>query len=146
MKALIMDLDGTLCDGSGYLGLGDHAYHEAATTVAPVRAEMVDVMTEALERNVFTVILTGRSELWQSAGGVWLERHGLSHCVVEFLSRSRGDWRPNAAVKREALLEIRSYGYDVVAAYDDDPRNCAMFRTEGVPGVVQVGTFDRRLA
>ena len=140
---LIMDLDGTLCDGSAGLHLGDYRYHDYATTDAPADPRMLGVIADAAGRGIETVIATGRSETWQYAGERWLERHRVR--FLEFHSRGRRDYRSNRAVKADILADIR-VRHSVVAVYDDDPRNISMFRAAGVPMVVEVGSFDMRLA
>lgn len=141
-SAIIMDLDGTLCDGREYLHLGDHAYHEAATSVAPVNPEMKRACVEASNAGTMVVILTGRSVVWQSDGVQWLIGHDVPFHVFE--SRPRGDYRPNAEFKREVAMRLRRR-YDILRAYDDDPRNILMFRDLGIDTVL-VGDFDWRLA
>lgn len=140
---LLMDLDGTLCDGAAGLHLGDYRYHDYATTDAPARPEMLAVIRDAAGRGIETVIVTGRSETWQPAGELWLADHRVT--ALEFHSRDARDYRPNQVVKSEILADIRTR-HSVVAAYDDDPRNLEVFRAAGVPLVVAVGEFDRRLA
>ena len=140
---LLMDLDGTLCDGAAGLHLGDHDYHHYATTDAPARPEMLAVIRDAAGRGIETVVVTGRYARWQPAAELWLWRVRVH--PLEFHSRSDSDWRPNRVVKSEILADIRTR-HNVVAAYDDDPRNLEVFRAAGIPLVVAVGEFDRRLA
>ena len=141
-SAIIMDLDGTLCDGREYLRLGDHAYHEACTTVAPVDPEMKQVCIDAADAGAMVVILTGRSVLWQNAGVNWLIGHGVPFHVFE--SRPRGDYRSNAEFKTEVARKLERR-YRILRAYDDDPRNLRAFEALGIHAV-QVGDFDWRLA
>jgi phosphoglycolate phosphatase-like HAD superfamily hydrolase len=143
MKAIIMDLDGTLCDASAYLKYGDHAYHEAATTVAPVNPEMVVAINDARLRGEAIIVLSGRSDTWLGASVAWMQEHGVVADRVEF--RARGDYRSNRTVKKERLEKLRRY-YEITEAYDDDPRNLDMFRNAGIPKVVEVGTWDWRLS
>lgn len=141
--ALVMDLDGTLCDGSAYLHLGDHEYHWAATGVAPANPEMVGVIEMAVADGWGVLLMSGRSDRWLERSRKWATKLGIHHDAAYF--RASGDWRPNPVVKKELLKRARRDGWDPRVAYDDDPRNIAMFRECGLEAV-KVGQFDRRLA
>lgn len=141
-RAIIMDLDGTLCDGREFLHLGDHAYHEAAVTVAPVNPTMKAVCRAATDDGALVVILTGRSVVWQPGGEQWLATNGVPY--HKFFSRPRGDYRRNAEVKRGFVRLLRR-SLDIDIAYDDDPRNIRMFEGFGIDAI-EVGNFDWRLA
>lgn len=138
-----MDLDGTLCDGSAGFDRGDHGYHHYATTDAPANPEMVAVCRDATAEGKAVLIVSGRYDTWLPASRLWVAGVGVT--ATEFRFRGSRDWRPNPTVKADFVRELRKR-YDVVAAYDDDPRNLAMFKRLGVPQVVKVGSFDRRLA
>jgi pyridoxine 5'-phosphate synthase PdxJ len=46
-------------------------------------------------------------------------------------------------VKRAILTGLRTDGYEPTLAIDDDPRNLAMYRSEGVPTVyLHSGYYD----
>jgi pyridoxine 5'-phosphate synthase PdxJ len=57
--------------------------------------------------------------------------------------RADGDHRSSPDVKRAILAELRADGYEPELAVDDDPRNLAMYRSEGVPTVyLHSGYYD----
>ena len=49
--------------------------------------------------------------------------------------RSWGDYLSARAFKRESVRDLRSYGFELALAFEDDPRNADMFRSESVPCV-----------
>jgi hypothetical protein len=142
-RAIVMDLDGTLCDATDFLAYGDHAYHEAATTIAPRNAAMHTVCRTAMASGVAVLIFSGRSEVWLEASEAWIRKADVFYEMIRF--RARGDWRHNPDVKRDFVREAKER-YEIVAAYDDQPSCCKMFVEEGIPYVELVGVWDPRLA
>jgi pyridoxine 5'-phosphate synthase PdxJ len=47
--------------------------------------------------------------------------------------REYGDYSGGDEFKRESLRELRAEGFDIQLALDDDPKNHAMYVSEGVP-------------
>jgi hypothetical protein len=59
------------------------------------------------------------------------------------IMRPYGDYSRAAEFKQDSLWELRQGGWDVRLAFEDDPRNLAMFRSEGVPCVyIHSGYYD----
>ncbi len=57
--------------------------------------------------------------------------------------RARGDYAHVSLFKREAVSDLRGYGFDLRLAFEDDPQNTAMFHSEGVPCVyIHSGYYD----
>jgi hypothetical protein len=57
--------------------------------------------------------------------------------------RSRGDYAQVTMFKRDAVDELRAYGFDLRLAFEDDPNNFAMFHAEGIPCVyIHSGYYD----
>ncbi len=101
----------------------------AAADADPPHAEGVAVVTRlAADHDV--VFLTGRPEWLQAATLAWLERHGLGgHTLV---MRPRGDRRPAAQVKVEALRRLAA-GRQVAVVVDDDDVVLAAMAAAGFP-------------
>ena len=59
----------------------------------------------------------------------WLDRYRLRWDLL--VMRARGDYAHVTAFKREAVDELRDYGFDLRLAFEDDPKNFAMFHAEG---------------
>jgi len=49
--------------------------------------------------------------------------------------REFGDYMASEVFKQRSVEELRHYGFDLRLAFEDDPRNVAMFHREGVPCV-----------
>lgn len=49
--------------------------------------------------------------------------------------RPEFEWAAARTFKAGALRELSAYGLDPQVAFEDDPRNVAMFRAAGVPTV-----------
>ena len=47
--------------------------------------------------------------------------------------RPEGEFAPSPEAKRDAVHELRDYGFDLRLAFEDDRRNVDMFHSEGIP-------------
>jgi hypothetical protein len=57
--------------------------------------------------------------------------------------RDRGDYGAAREFKRRSVRELRGVGFDLMVSFEDDRRNVAMFREEGVPTVyIHSGYYD----
>jgi hypothetical protein len=57
--------------------------------------------------------------------------------------RDHGDYGAAREFKRRSVRELRDAGYQPVLSFEDDRRNVAMFREEGVPTVyIHSGYYD----
>ena len=90
-------------------------------------------LLELLDPGLLVVLLTARPTTTRAATLGWLERHGVRWDLL--VMRDAGDFRPSHEAKLEAVHALRGVGFDLRLAIDDDPRNAAMFRAEGVPCV-----------
>ncbi len=61
----------------------------------------------------------------------WLASHGLGYDLL--IMREAGDRRPARDFKRVETLGLRTCGFEVRLAVEDDPANLEMFESEGVP-------------
>jgi phosphoglycolate phosphatase-like HAD superfamily hydrolase len=143
--AVVFDMDGVLSDAVGrqhFLERGRRdwdAFFEACGD-DPVIEELARVL-ELLDSRLQVILLTGRPMRVQPQTLAWLERYGLRWDLL--VMRARGDYAHVTMFKREAVDELRDYGFDLRLAFEDDPKNFAMFHAEGVPCVyIHSGYYD----
>lgn len=122
---VIFDLDGTLADGRHRLHLlPTKNYHLteswtefnlAAVDDAPIRDNIA--LCNALHRQFYIIILTGRSDVAEKVTRHWLQRHGVLYS--ELIMRNQTDNRKDVDIKEEYLHSI---GLDrILCAFDDLP-------------------------
>ena len=131
--AVIFDIDGVLADAAGrqhFLDWGDWKSFFEACGDDPVIEEIVRLL-ELLDPSLQVVLLTGRPRRVQDATLAWLERYGLRWDLL--IMRQYGDYAGVDHFKRESLGELVARGFDIRLALDDDPKNHAMYVSEGVP-------------
>jgi hypothetical protein len=98
-------------------------------------------VTELLDPTLCVVLLTARPATIQDLTIEWLERHGLRWDLL--VMRPDGDFRPSPDAKQLAVQSLRTEGFDLRLAFDDDRRNVDMFHGEGVPCVyIHSGYYD----
>ena len=92
-------------------------------------ARLVDLLAD----DVVVVLVTARPTTIRDVTLRWLDRHDVRYDLL--VMRSGSDFRPARSVKREVVGLLRSVGFDLRLAIDDDHRNVAMFEAEDVPCV-----------
>jgi hypothetical protein len=98
-------------------------------------------LLELLDPSLQIVLLTGRPQRVQPQTLAWLDRYQLRWDLL--VMRDYGDYSAAREFKRRSVDELRNYGFDLRLAFEDDRRNLAMFRAEGVPGVyIHSGYYD----
>jgi hypothetical protein len=133
--AVVFDIDGVLSDAAGrqhFLEWGRwdwKAFFDACGDDPLV--EEVARLLELLDRRLTIVLLTGRPLRVQPQTLAWLEHYGLQWDVL--IMRDMGDYSQAARFKRAAVEELRTFGFELQLAFEDDPRNRDMFHAEGVP-------------
>ncbi len=133
--AVVFDLDGVLSDASGrqhhLAGLRRDwdAFFEAAGG-DPLIPEVARLL-ELLDRSLQVVLLTARPASIKETTREWLERFELRHDLL--VMRSGGDYLKAVDFKRKEVKALRSYGFELRLALEDDPVNLQMFEDEGVP-------------
>jgi hypothetical protein len=143
---VVFDLDGVLSDAAGRQhfveGPGRRdwdAFFAACGQDALV--EETAALLHLLDPSLGIVLLTARPLRVQAETLAWLTRYRLRWDVV--IMRPYGDYSRAAEFKQDSLWELRQGGWDVRLAFEDDPRNLAMFRSEGVPCVyIHSGYYD----
>ena len=93
--------------------------------------EEVKVLLDLLDANLRVVLLTARPERLHDLTEAWLRRYRIRWDVL--LMRPWGDYEMSRDFKQASVWELRAYGFDLRLAVEDDQRNVAMFRGEGVP-------------
>jgi hypothetical protein len=130
-------VDGVLADASGrqHLLVSDgrrknwKAFFDAAGDDAVI-AEVAR-LTHLLDPELAVVLLTARPTTIQDLTVEWLSRADLRWDLL--VMRPAGDYMPSPDAKRMAVSELRSEGFDLRLAIDDDRRNVDMFHAEGIP-------------
>jgi hypothetical protein len=132
---VVFDLDGVLSDAAGrqhFLEWGRRdwdAFFDACGD-DPVVDEVARLL-ELLDPGLRVVLLTGRPLRVQPQTLAWLAHHHLRWDLL--VMRDRGDYAQASRFKRGALADLRAHGFEPRLAFEDDPRNRDMFRSEGVP-------------
>jgi hypothetical protein len=132
-RAVIFDIDGVLADAAGrqhYLDWGDWKSFFDACGDDPV-IEEIERLLELLDDSLSIVLLTGRPRRVQGPTLAWLERYGLRWDLL--IMREYGDYSGVDRFKRGALRDLIDHGFSIQLALDDDPKNHAMYVSEGVP-------------
>lgn len=138
--AVIVDLDGVLADAAHrqdvlFSGAGRRKNWQAFFALAGDDGLFREIarLTELLDPELCVVLLTARPTSIRDITLEWLARHGLRWDLL--VMRPDGDYRSSPDAKRMAVHELRSVGFDLRLALDDDQRNVDMFHDEGVPCV-----------
>jgi hypothetical protein len=135
--AVVFDMDGVLSDASGRQHLLERprrdwdAFFDAAGEDALI--DEVARLLELLDADLRVVLLTARPMSIQRHTLGWLDRHRLRWDLL--VMREWGDYGASREFKRDAVRDLRSYGFDLQLAFEDDRRNVDMFHREGVPCV-----------
>ncbi len=143
---MLVDIDGVLSDATGRQHFLEdqsrrnwRAFFDACGD-DPVIAEVARLI-ELLDRDLGVVLLTGRPVRVQPQTLAWLERYGVRWDLL--IMRNMGDYSAAREFKRQTVHELRSFGFELCLAFEDDRRNHQMFKGEGVPCVyVHSGYYD----
>lgn len=133
--AVIVDMDGTLCDVSSVVHLqgepdGFSAFHYGCAECPPHGA-VVDWCVDHHGRGNAILIVTGRDGWARELTTQWLTEH-LPVPISGLHMRPDGDFRSNVDVKRE-IHERLVLTYDIRAAIDDDPEIVGLWQATGIP-------------
>ena len=143
--AVVFDIDGVLSDAAGrqhFLERGqrDWASFFEACGDDPVIEEIARLL-ELLDSSLAVVLLTGRPQRVQPQTLAWLKRYGLRWDLL--VMRSRGDYAQVTDFKQAVVEDLRTHGFDLRLAFEDDPSNHAMYVAAGVPCVyIHSGYYD----
>ena len=135
--AVVVDLDGTLSDVTGRLHHVERSPKNWDAFFAACGDDpLIDQSArrvELLDGDLTVVLLTARPTKVRAATLAWLARHEVRWDLL--VMREERDFRPSHEAKLDAVRALRGVGFDLRLAVDDDPRNAAMFRNEGIPCV-----------
>lgn len=139
-RAVVWDLDGVLADNDHAMS-GKQLYddltpaeweHLYASASACALQEMWATLWHVMAaQQIANIIITNRPERQREVTRDWLARHRL---FPEMLLM-RDESAPQGATKVLRLVEIRRAGYTVIMAVEDDPAQCADYRSVGVPAL-----------
>lgn len=132
--AVIVDMDGTLCDVSTIAHLqarpdGFAAFHRACAQCPP-HLSVVQWCIDHHSRGYEILIVTGRDHWSRELTLQWLSEH-LPVPTAGLYMRPDGDLRSNTAIKREIHRELAET-YDIRGAIDDDPEIVELWAEFGI--------------
>jgi hypothetical protein len=139
MDAIIVDMDGTLCDVSGirHYVTGPRrnfrAFHEASR-FCPPQPEVARIVRAVQASGVAVVIVTARDARFESATRDFLVRNGFRFDAL--FMRPWGDQRRDSIVKNEIHSQIIGAGFRPLFALDDRQDIAAVWESHGIPTVL----------
>ena len=143
--AVVFDMDGVLSDAGARQhhlerpGRDWDAFFEAVGEDALITE--VARLLEVIDPGLHIVLLTARPIRVQRQTLEWLVEHDLRWDLL--VMRDWGDYGAARDFKRDAVHDLRSHGFELRLAFEDDRRNVEMFHREGVPCVyIHSGYYD----
>jgi hypothetical protein len=144
-RAVVFDLDGVLSDAANrqHFLKGPrrdwHAFFESCGE-DPLVEEVANLLA-LLDSSLAIVLLTARPSRVQPQTLDWLARLKLRWDLL--VMRPRSDQMSALEFKRKSVRELRDRHFELLLSFEDDRRNVAMFREEGVPAVyIHSGYYD----
>jgi phosphoglycolate phosphatase-like HAD superfamily hydrolase len=136
MKAIIIDLDGTLCNVQHRVHFVKEqppnwpAFFDACVDDTP-NAAICALIEMARDAGIAVIYVSGRPDSHRAQTDAWLARHFLDE-HIELLMRTEGDYRPDQVVKRE-LYEAHIAGqHTILFCVDDRNQVVCMWRDLGL--------------
>ncbi len=136
MNAVIVDMDGTLCDVSSirhYVTGNDRnfdKFHKASLWCPPTPWVAEEVSKFSRDPEWVVIIVTARDARYERETRDWLVKHGIQFDHIYM--RGWGDIRPDYIVKQEILDNMREDGYEPLIAFDDNPEVVEVWRRNGI--------------
>jgi len=143
--AVVFDLDGVLSDAASRQHYLEGPWRDwdsffEACGDDPLIEEIARLL-ELISPDPVIVLLTARPAWVAPQTLAWLHRYGLRWDLL--VMRDRGDHGAAREFKRRSVRELREAGFDLKLSFEDDRRNVAMFRDEGIPAVyIHSGYYD----
>lgn len=151
--AVVFDIDGVLSDATGRqhfvepdptTGKKNWAGFFDACGDDPLIDDVAELL-RVIDPLMSVVLLTGRPARVQDRTLAWLDRHELRWDLL--VMRNRGDYSTSPEFKRQTVRELRERGLEPRLSFEDDLRNLAMFKSEGVPCVyIHSGYYEVAVA
>ena len=142
---MIFDVDGTLADVRGIrhhvLGTGRKnfdAFHSESVNVPP-HQHVANAARVAYLLGHDPVVVTARKVRWARHTGMWLAMHDIPSAAM--FMRGDADSRSDVEVKRDILKAIKK-SWNVVAAWDDNPKSIELWESEGIPTNIVEGWIN----
>lgn len=148
-KAVILDVDGSLADVTGirHYVTDDprrknfHAFHTAASFVHP-NHDAVRLARWTRQMGLTNIVVTARKEMWRFRTSTWLQKWDVPFDAL--MMRADSDDRKDRLVKLDILNRLRSMGFEIVLAVDDNPAVVQLWRDEDIPVVVVPGWIHEK--
>lgn len=144
-KAVIFDVDGTLADVRGirHYVVGTRrkdfdAFHRESVNVPP-HAHVVNAAQVAEMLGHDVLVVTARKVQWARHTAMWLALNRIPSAAM--FMRADADSRKDVEVKRDILKSIKTR-WDVVAAWDDNPKIIELWKSEGIHTNIVEGWID----
>ena len=143
--AVVVDIDGVLSDASRrqhYLESPRQDWRAFFDACGEDRViEEVRTVLELLDPALQIVLLTARPHRVHHLTEAWLRRYDIRWDLL--IMRPWGDYELARDFKEYSVWELRTAGFELRLAFEDDRRNVAMFRSEGIPCLyVHSGYYD----
>jgi hypothetical protein len=143
--AVVVDIDGVIADAAQrqhYLEWPRRdwrAFFDACGD-DPVIDE-VKTLLDLLDPSLAVLLVTARPHRVHELTEAWLRRYAIRWDLL--VMRPWGDYELSRDFKQTVVWDLRAYGFRLALAFEDDRRNVAMFRAEGIPCLyVHSGYFD----
>lgn len=143
-EAVIVDVDGTLCDVSGVRHFVEsrpkdfHAFHSGAINCPPHGFVLDEVKQHHVAGRVI-VVVTARMYRWERSTRSWLDGCMPVPYQGPFM-RGDDDFRKDVEVKRDIYGILTSdHGFRIVHAIDDNPAILQLWGDLGIPTTVVPG-------
>ncbi len=141
---MIVDVDGVISDAGHRQHLANARrwddFFDAGADDTPLEPGVA--LVEALDPDLAVVLLTARPWRLLDVTVRWLKAHRLRWDLL--VLRPPASATSSRAYKAAEVDRLRSHGFTLLCALEDDPRNVEMFTAAGVPCVyVHSGYYDR---
>lgn len=136
-KAILVDVDGTIAQ------MYNRSPFEWSKVGQDKPRQFIIDLIKAYIDNCFyedeVIFLSGRDGICRHETLTWIAYHfAYAPHNIHLLMRQQGDMRKDTIVKEEIFWNNIADHYNVVAAFDDRPCVCRMWRDIGIPNVIAV--------
>jgi predicted kinase len=132
--AVIIDVDGTVA----LKGTRDPFDESRVSEDAPNQRVIDIVKADVALHDLYPIFVSGRSTGCAYETIDWLEKYVFPDGGFSIFMRKEGDNRPDYEIKLEIFDQFIRSQYNVVGVYDDRNQVVAMWRSIGIPAVLQV--------